>query len=185
MTQPYDDDDQDQDQRNWRRKLEDDAKAGREAQAKLAEQEAASRAMQQELAMRRAGIDPDHPVAVLLAKANPTLVDVDSIKAEWDKVQPAAPAVPVEQQQAMQRIQDAQAGGDPSGGASPDFEAELDSIPLLGPDGQYNPNYVQQVLSATQIQAAREGREFTTSGGKITSQQGYSLGPATVPIRGE
>lgn len=175
--QPYDDDDNTP---NWRRKLEQDAEEGRKASALMAEQNAATRAMQQELAMRRAGIDPENPIAALLAKANPELVDVDTIKAEWQKLQPAGPQVPADQQAAMQRISEAQAGGAASGGAAHDFEAELDAIPVVV-DGQYNPDYVSQVLAATQVQAAREGREFSTSGGQMKLA---TPGPATTPIRG-
>lgn len=179
MTTPYDDDD-DQDQTpNWRRKLEQEAKEGREAKAALEAQNANTRAIQQELAMRRAGIDPADPIAALLAKANPELIDQDGIKAEWDKLRPAAPAVPAEQQAAMQRIQAAQAGGDPGGGATPDFNAELDAIPMVR-DGQYNPDYVAEVLTATQIQAAREGREFAVIGGG--EMKLATPGPAVTPL---
>lgn len=174
-------DDQQQRQPNWRRDLEARAKKGDEATAKLAEQDAANRAMQQELAMRRAGIDPTHPVAALLAKANPDLVDVDSIKTEWEKLQPPGPQVPVEEQAAMARISAAQAGGASGGGAVPDFEAELDAIPLVK-DGQYNPDYASEVLRLTQVQAAREGRHYVVSAGAVKAQAGHRLAPATTPL---
>lgn len=176
----YDDDstDEQQDnQPNWRRKLEAEAKAGREAQARLAEMEAATRAAQQELAMRRAGIDPETPLGSMFAKAHPDLVDVDTIKGEWEKVAPST-APPSPDQAAMQRLAAAQSGGTPSGGYSPDFNAELDSIPLVV-NGAYNPDYQNQVLAAAQAQAAREGRTFEVSGGQVSWQKG-APGPQPV-----
>lgn len=176
----FDDDTNDgQQQPNWRRKLEADAKAGREALARAEAAEAAARQAQRELAMRRAGVDIDSPLGTLFGKAYDGEADVDQIKAEWEKLNPGAPQqaqVPADQQQALQRIQSAGAGGAPSGGAEPDFEGELDQIPVIV-NGQFNPDYVSKVLEATQVQAAREGRTFVTSGGSMKFTRGS--GPAT------
>jgi hypothetical protein len=175
----YDDDSSDEQQEsqpNWRRKLEADAKAGREALARAEAAETAAKAAQRELAMRRVGIDPDTPMGAMFAKAHPDLVDVDTIKSEWEKVAP--PAAPSADQAAMQRIAAAQSGGTSSGAYVPDFKAELNSIPLIV-DGNYNPDYVNQVLAKTQEQAAREGRNFEVSGGHVTWQEG-AAGPVPV-----
>lgn len=185
--QPYDDQNEiDESQPNWRRKLEADAKAGREAQEALAKQMAETKAMQQELAMRRAGINPDTPQAQLFAKANAELVDVDAIQAEWAKVFPTEQQqrYPQADQAAMQRIAEAQTGGY-SGGADPmDFEAKLDEIPIMI-DGKWNPNYQQQVLQATSEQAVREGREFNVDHSPAKFEGGGSQHvPRTTPAQG-
>lgn len=184
--QPYQDDEPEGTERepNFRRKLEAEAKAGREASAKLAEQEAATRVIQQELALRRAGIDPEHPRAKLLALAYPELVDVDQLKSEWDKTGTDS-GVPAADQAALSRIAQAASGGAPSGGANVNFEAELDSIPILV-DGQYNPNYVGEVLAKTAEQAIREGAEFNVVGSapKFARGAGTNI-PATAPLRGD
>lgn len=180
--QPYDyDDDSDEqqdNQPNWRRKLEAEAKAGREAREALAAAQAEAKAAQRELAMRRVGIDPDTPMGQMFSKAHPDLVDVDTIKSEWEKVSPPAPDPNAA---AMARIAAAQTGGVSSGGYVPDFQSELNSIPLIV-DGQYNPDYVNQVLAKSQEQAAREGRPFEVSGGHVTWQQGA---PGPVPVVSE
>lgn len=163
------------------KRLRNDAKAGKAAAARVKELEAQmveTRAAQQELAMRRAGIDPDTALAKMFAKANDGLIDVDAIKSEWEKVATAAPSH-TEDAAALDRITAAQTGGAPSGGASPDFEAELDAIPDIV-DGEWNPAYVQQVLRATQVQASREGREFVTSQSNRMSFQ--TPGAVTRPL---
>lgn len=171
-------------QPNWRRKLEADAKAGREAVAAMeaAKAEAAeARTAVRELAMRRAGVDMDSPVGALFMKGYDGAIDHDTLSAQWKAVSPAANAQAAADAAAMGRISAAQTGGVPSGSAVPDFEAELDSIPQIV-DGQWNPEYQTKVLQATAAQAAREGREFVVSGGKVSAQQGYNLGPAIVPL---
>lgn len=181
MTEPEDYDETTEDETsapNWRRKLEADAKAGREALARAEAAEAESRSAQRELAMRRAGIDVETPIGAMFAKAYDGENDVDLMRSEWDKLAPRAPAVPGGDQAAMSRISAAQSGGAPSGGAGHDFGAELDSIPMVT-EGAYNPDYVNQVLAATQVQAAREGRSFEVSGGQVTYQKG-SAGPGPV-----
>lgn len=179
--QPYDDDDsndeQQENQPNWRRKLEADAKAGREALARAEAAEAGQKAAQRELAMRRAGIDPETPLGSMFSRAHPDLVDVDTIKSEWEKVAPST-APPAADQAAMARLAAAQSGGAPGGGYVQDFNTTLNSIPLVV-DGNYNPDYVNQVLAATQAQAAAEGRQFEVSGGHVTWQPG-SAGPTPV-----
>jgi hypothetical protein len=177
-------------QPNWRRKLEADAKEGREAKARLAEMEQQLAREKRELAMRRAGIDTEKGVGALFAKAYDGEVDVDQIKSEWQKLNLGTGAPQVgqtntgvasEQQAAMERIADATAGSISAGGGH-DFGAELDSIPEVV-DGAYNPNYVQNVLSATAAQAARENRPFEVSQGQIGWQKG-AAGPkaATTPL---
>lgn len=144
------------------KKLRHEAKEAKQAKARLSELEgqmASARKDQQELAMRRAGIDPESPLAAMFAKANPTLVDVDTLKSEWDKLTDQVNPPVAEDVQALQRINQAQAGSSPSGGAAPVFEDELDAIPMLI-DNEWNPEYVSQVLNATQVQSARENKEF-------------------------
>lgn len=181
----YDDDDNDsgEGQPNWRRKLEADAKAGREASAKLAEAEAASKAERQELAMRRAGIDPETPQAQMFAKANSEVLDVDTLKSEWDRVFPTGGQRPTPDAAAMQRISNA-SGQDAaaSGGYVPDFESSLDEIPIIV-DGNYNPNYVNEVLGKVQAQAVNEGREFVVDRSAAKFSSGNANTPAAKPIR--
>lgn len=183
-TYDYDDDNdepQTNNGRNWRRDLEEQARKGREAQEALQKQMEETRTAQRELAMMRAGIDLDTPLGQTFAKANPDLVDVDTIRTEWQKLTPAPE--PTAEQAAMQRIAAAQAGGDPSGGADAraQFTTELDSIPTVV-EGNYNPEYVQQVLRAANEQAAREGRPFEVSQGSISWQPGS---PGPVPATKE
>lgn len=180
----YDDPDQNEDpadgKRNWRRDLEDQARKGKEAQEQLQQQMEETRKAQRELAMMRAGIDLDTPLGQMFSKANPELVDVDTIRSEWQKVTPAQ--APSGDQAAMQRISQAQAGGDPSGGNVPQFASALDQIPVIV-DGNYNPDYANQVLQATSEQAAREGRPFEVSQGNVTWQRGASgPGPVTAEL---
>lgn len=176
-------------QPNWRRKLEADAKAGREASKALAEEQAKSLVMQQEVAMRRAGIDYDSPLAQMFAKANPGLVAVDELAAEWGKIAPGAQqqGVNAGDMAALQQIGNAVSGGQSSGAPNLDFEAQLDAIPMLI-DGKLNPNYTQEILAKTAEQAAREGRQFSSDGRGVSS---WSSGkgtnqntPATAPLRG-
>lgn len=181
----YDDNDDEpqddqQQQPSWRRKLESDAKAGREASAELAKIQAEAEAAKRELAMRRAGVDPESPMGALFMKGYDGATDHDTLAAEWAKVAPAANAQAGADAAAMARISAAQAGGTPSGGNVPDFEAELDAIPVMVND-RWNPDYQNEVLKATAAQAAREGREFTVSGGRATLK---SPGPATTPLSG-
>lgn len=192
MPSSYDDDERDDDtgqddgqqQPSWRRKLEQDARAGREAAAELEKVKAEAAAATRELALRRAGVDLDSPIGQLFSRGYTGSVDHDTLQAEWAKVSPQANAQASADAAAMQRISAAQAGGMPSGASVPDFESELDAIPLLV-DGNWNPDYQRQVLAATAAQAAREGREFVVSGGTVKAQQGYSLGPATTPLSQE
>lgn len=179
------DDETNADEPGFLKKLRADAKAGKEAQRQLEAERAAVQAEKQELAMRRAGIDPDDYVAQLIAKANPDLVDVDSWKSEMDKANAnRGPQIPQAQQDAMTRISEATAGGVASGGNVPDFETELDSIPQVV-DGQYNHDYVNQVLAKTAAQATREGREFAvdSKGGSRWVNTGNGSTPAITPLR--
>jgi hypothetical protein len=187
MTTPNDDqftDLTDPNEPTWRQQLRAEAKAGREAVARAEAAEAAAKAATRELAMRRAGVDMDSPLGSMFAKAYDGTDDVDTIKNSWGEVAGIAPP----QQQsadaaALARISQAAGGGTPSGGAPVDFEAELDSIPYLV-DGAPNPNYVQQVLSKTAEQAAREGRTFTAQGAGIAkwNNSGGPSTPATNPL---
>lgn len=170
-------------QPNWRRKLESDAKAGRDAVKALQEEQEKSLGIQQELAMRRAGINVDSPLGQMFAKANPGLVDVDALTAEWGKVATGAPGVQPGDMAALQQIGGAANGGNSSGAAAPNFEAELDAIPMLVND-KLNPNYVNEVLAKTAEQAAREGRQFSANGsGTAKWMQGNANTPATTPLR--
>lgn len=176
-----DEDDEPEPESNAITNLRKQAKEGKKAAARVKELEvqmADTRAIQQELALRRAQIDPDSPLAKMFVKANPELVDVDAIKSEWEKISTASPSHN-EDAAALGRINAAQSGGTPSGGAVPNFDSELDAIPEIV-NGEWNPAYVQEVLKATQVQAAREGREFVTSqGGKVSMQ---TQGAVTKPL---
>lgn len=190
--QPYEDDNEDTGERepNFRRKLEADAKAGREASAALEAAQSDARAAQRELAMRRVGVDLDHPVGALFAKAYDGEIDVDMIRDQWEKLRAGTSGtgseVPPADQAAMARIAAAASGGTPSAGGGQDFEAALDTIPIIV-DGQYNPNYVGQVLAKTQEQAIREGVSFNVIGSSPTkyAQGGGASTPATTPLRGD
>jgi hypothetical protein len=185
----YDEDDDDQiqdDQQtpNWRRRLEADAKAGREAVAKAAEAEARAVAAERKAALAQLGIDESSGPGKLFAKAYDGENTVEAMRTaaeEYGVLTPAQQQVSAEEQQAMQRIQNASAGGQPGGGAAHDFQAELDAIPEIV-NGQYNPDYVNAVMAATQVQAAREGRNFATSGGAMKFAHG--AGPVTTPLNG-
>lgn len=171
---------------NWRRKLEEDAKAGREASKALADVQTENQRLQQETAMRRAGIDYESPLAQMFVTANPELTDFDSIQTSWAQVQPGYTA-PGQANQAdmaaLQQIGNAAGGGQASGAANPNFEAELDAIPMLIND-KLNPNYVNEVLQKTAEQAAREGRTFSSNGsGTSKWLQGNASTPAATPLR--
>ena len=108
----YNDDDLDtQDEttepkRNWRRDLEEQARAAKQASA---EAETAKR----ELAFYKAGIDLDSPQGKLFAKAYDGANDAASVKAaalEYGIVQPDAPVVDAAELAAHDRIADASAG---------------------------------------------------------------------------
>lgn len=182
MSETYDEHDDDSTDssviRNLRREAEEAKKARAENEA-LRKQVEQIRADQQELAMRRAGIDPSTPLAQMFAKANPDLIDVDTLQSEWGKI--ATSTAPQPDQGAIQRISAASAGGESAGGAAFDANAAFDSIPIVV-DGQYNPDYQNQVLRVAQEAAAREGRQFEVSGGQVTWQQGApGPGPVTAP----
>lgn len=186
----YDDDNTDTDEapreRNWRRKLEDDAKAGREAQSALAEAQAQAAAAQRELVMRRAGVDIDSPLGAMFSKAYDGAPEADSVVAAWSAITGQAPpdtsGIPADQQAAMARISGSMNGGVPAGGQAPDFERELDSVPILV-DGRWNPNYVNEVLAKTAEQATREGREFNAVGAGAKWAKGGTNVPSTTPLR--
>jgi hypothetical protein len=175
-----DDDRQDEQQPSWRRKLEQDARAGREAAAELAKVQAEAEQVKRELAMRRAGVDLDSPLGQMFSRGYDQALDHDTLTQQWAAVNPAANAQASADAAAMARISAAQAGGTPSGANVPDFEAELDAIPMVV-DGQWNPDYTNEVLKATAAQAAREGREFVVSGGRMIPQV---AGPAITPLSG-
>lgn len=183
MSEQTYEDDGNENESSVMRKLRADADAGRKASAELEELRKQNQqiiADQQELAMRRAQIDPESPLAQMFRKANPDLVDVDTLKSEWQKI--AGATAPRPDQGAMQRIAGASAGGESAGGAGFDPHAAFDSIPLIT-DGQYNPNYQNEVLRVAQQAAAAEGRPFEVSGGQIGWQEGaHGPGPATSPI---
>lgn len=61
------------------RRLEQEAKAGKEATAKLA-------AAERELAFNRAGVDPGHPAAVYFNKAYDGDVTPEAIKEKWAEI---------------------------------------------------------------------------------------------------
>lgn len=185
--QPVDDqfEDDDPNESSVIKKLRAEAKAGREASTRADAAEKASREAQRELAMRRAGVDVESPLGAMFNKAWDGEIDVDQMKAGWEAVAGNAP----QQQQsdprreALERISGAASGGQASGGAPIDFESELDSIPLLSPDGNYNPDYVNQVLAKTREQAAREGRQFNVLGNRASHwHKGSGTGPNIKPL---
>ena len=175
------------DRPNWRRELEAEARAGREARAELARIREQQDETQRELALRRAGVDVDSKLGRMFAATYDGPLDQQAIKAEaYDVPGLMGGGVPQHQQAAMQRIQSAQAGGYAAGGYSPDFAAELDAIPLVVAgekpgEQQMNPNYVAQVLAKTAEQAAREGREMNVVSSNITGWANGS-GPVTTPL---
>jgi len=169
-----------QQQPGWRKKLERDAKAGREAVAAAEQAKAEAAAAKRDLLIAKAGIDSDKGPGKLFARAYDGELTLDAIKAaaqEYGVLAPAAPAVPPAEAAAVQRVQEAQAGGVPTDGAV-DFTAEIDGIPMIV-NGQYNPDYQAQVFEAARKQAAREGRELRMSNNPITGWQ--HAGPVTTP----
>jgi hypothetical protein len=189
QTDDYNEDESNEEpqQRNWRRQLEADAKAGKEAVAALAEAQAATLAAQRELVMRRAGVDVESPLGQMFVKAYDGSNDVDSVISQWSaitgKPAPDTSGISPEQQATIARISGSITDGVPSGANAPDFEAELDSIPVLV-DGNWNPNYVNQILAKTAEQAAREGRPFAVdSSGVAKWDKGNMNSPITQPLR--
>lgn len=165
---------------NWRRKLEADAKAGREAAASVAAAATQNLQLQRELAMVRAGVDLDTPMGQMFSRAYEGESSVEAVREEYARI--TGTGQPAVDQQAMARIGQALQGGTPSGGQAPDFESDLDSIPLMV-DGQYNPDYVNQVLNKTREQAAREGRQFNVLGNKASKwSQGSGSSPNVTPL---
>lgn len=184
----HDDDtlDQGDQEPNWRRKLEADAKAGREAAAAAAATATQNLQLQRELAMVRAGVDLDSPMGQMFSKGYEGEFNAEAVREEYARITGnVGSGQPQVDQQAMARIGQALQGGTPSGGTAPNFEAELDSIPLLSPDGNYNPDYVNQVLAKTAEQAAREGRQFNVLGNKAskwTKGSGSATSPSVNPL---
>ena len=183
MTDTYDYADQpdDSNEAGFLKQLRADARAKKDAEAAAASAAAEVAAMKRELALTRAGVDTSTPLGQMFAKAWDGEPDVDAIRGEWAKVTGTAPA-PDADQAAMARIQQTLSGAAPGGSAPIDFEAELDSIPMVV-DGAMNPNYVQQVLTKTAEQAAREGREFNVSGAGAARWNTPGSQPATTPLR--
>lgn len=185
--QPVDDsydDDNDPNESSVIKKLRAEAKAGREATARATAAEAESRTAQRELAMRRAGVDVESPLGTMFNKAWDGEIDVEAMKTSWAEVSGNAPQQQSDpRREALERISGAAGGGQASGGAPVDFENELDSIPLLDGSGNYNPDYVQQVLAKTAEQAAREGRQFNVLGNRASKwHQGSGSGPNVTPL---
>jgi len=167
-------------QPGWRKKLERDAKVGREAVAAAEQAKAEAAAARKELLLAKAGIDSDKGPGKLFARAYDGELTLDAIKAaaqEYGVLTPAAPAVPPAEAAAVQRVQEAQAGGVPTDGAV-DFAAEIDGIPMVV-NGQYNPDYQAAVFAAASKQAAREGRELRLNQSPVTGWQ--HVGPVTTP----
>lgn len=188
--QPIDTNEDEQDDPNESsvmRNLRKEAKAGREAVARATAAEADARSAQRELAMRRAGVDLDSPLGTMFSKAWDGEIDVDMMRESWSQVAGSAPQQDDPRRAAMERISAAAGGGQASGGAPVDFEAELDSIPMYvdTPQGkQQNPDYVNEVLAKTAVQAAREGRQFGTvgAGARKWSNSPSGASPAVNPI---
>lgn len=177
------------DQPSWRRKLEADAKAGRAASAEAQQWREERELVTRELVFRRAGVDPDTRAGQLLFKGYDGALDLGEIRSQAAEIGALANAAPSYDAGAMSRISQAQSGGFPSGGYAPAFGSELDSIPeyVRGPEGhmQQNPDYINQVLAATRVQAQREGKQFEVSSGSITYQKGGAgPAPAINPLSG-
>lgn len=182
-----DDEQDDPNESSVMRNLRKEAKAGREAVARATAAEADARSAQRELAMRRAGVDLDSPLGAMFSKAWDGEIDVDMMRESWSQVAGSAPAQDDPRRGAMERISAAAGGGQASGGAPVDFEAELDSIPMYvdTPQGKVqNPDYVNEVLAKTAVQAAREGRQFGTVGKGATkwTNSPSSAAPAVNPL---
>lgn len=168
----------------WRRALEADAAAGKRAQRELEELREQTELANRELALRRAGVDVDSPVGAMFARDFDGPLTVGAIQSAASEVGAYSPDYSPSSFAALDRISGAAAGGQPSGGYSPDFESALDAIPMLV-DGQYNPDYVSQVLAKTAEQAAREGRQFGVVGNGPSgwSRGGSANTPNTKPLR--
>ena len=112
---------------NWRRKLEADAEAGRQAQAEAA-------AAKKELAFIRAGVDLDSPQGKLLAKAYDGDLTPDAVKAaavEFGILAAEAPQVSQAELAAHDRIAAASGGG---AQASDDATAEAEMAAAQTPE---------------------------------------------------
>lgn len=164
---------QDQERRkpNWRRQLEADAKAGREAVAarETAEREAA--AAKRDLALMQAGVDVTSGPGKLFAKAYDGDATVEAVKAAALEYGVIKPEVTPEERAAEQRIAAASSGGAPVGEGT-DVKAQMAAVPMLTRDG-WNPDGPEQILGLLRGQ-----------GFKITSETpgGFVRADGSVPI---
>lgn len=147
----YDDDldsdttDASEQKRNWRRDLEEQAKAAKQA---AAEAEAAKR----ELALIRAGIDLDSPHGKLAAKAYDGPADPAQIKAwatEHGILEPEAPVVPEAELAAHERVANAASGATQVS----DSDAALAELEKAGDFFSGSPQQVLEVLAKYGITA--------------------------------
>jgi hypothetical protein len=107
--------------RNWRRDLEEQASAAKQAKAEAA-------AAQRELALLKAGIDLDSPQGKLFAKGYDGAADVAAIKAaavEYGVIESDAPSVPQEELAAHDRLSQAAAVSTTSGDEGSQAVAEV------------------------------------------------------------
>lgn len=135
----YDDDDLDLDSssdertepestrnRDWRRKLKQEAEEGRQAKADAAKDRAEADTAKRELAFLKAGIDLDTPQGKLFAKAYDGDPTADAVKAsalEYGLID--APSVPAEELAAHDRFAQASAG---AGAGQADEDVYLSAI---------------------------------------------------------
>lgn len=162
---------------NWRRRLEQEAREGREASERAKAAEARAEAAERKALFAELGIKTDSGPGKLFAKAYDGDLDVEKMRAAAQEYGVLAPTdVPDAEQQSHQRVSEAAAGGQ-SSGAGGDPKVDLDAIPELssGPGGlDWNPDGPRQVMEW----ATRNG--FTISNEQVA---GWERPPAmsTVP----
>lgn len=142
---------------NWRRKLEADAKAGREATAAAAKAEAEAQAAKRELLMLRAGIDVENGPGKLFAKAYDGDLTHDAVKAaaaEYGVLAPPEPSVPPAELAAHTAASTAAAGALPVQDAG--WHSDLEAIPPIK-DGTWNPDFERQVMATVAKHGGQAG----------------------------
>lgn len=145
--------------RDWRRKLEQDAKDGRRAKQEANQAAAEASIAKKELAFLRAGIDLETPQGKLFAKAYDGEPSLDAVKAaaqEYGLLD--APSVSADELAAHDRIAQASAGSSVSQTDDQIYFAELDKAE--------NPEQVLAVLAKAGItpEHDRPGRWSTGNG---------------------
>jgi hypothetical protein len=155
----YETEDETGDKPQWRKELEQQARAGREA---LARAEAAER----KLAIHGAGIDLDSPTGKMFMDAYKGAADIDAVRAKaaeygLSNTQQAAPTTLTPEQEAAYAKMD-QASQPPMGQPEENDQAvsALTNLSPWGPDGQLDPHGKDKIAE-----------EFIRMGGSLSNEK--------------